>query len=118
MKVIGNFENRQLDTMRDRDYEECAPVNYKRESKRMDAASTTVTDKKGEEATVQKYQHMESNALLLLPYQTTVNLGGTTRSMAAGFGSTANPSRELNDLMQRAALGIFGATPNVKSGKL
>jgi len=118
MEVIGIFDNRQFDKLRDLDYEEFAPVNYQNESNKMVSAATGVAGQKGQEAQVQKYQHMEANALLLLPYQTAIDLGGTTRSLAAGFSGTATPKRELNDLMQRAALGIFGATKDDKTGKL
>ena len=73
--------------------------------------------------------------MLLIPYDTAISLGATTRSVAAGLSGAAPPSatsstgndnsaangalrgeNELQALMQRAALGIFGATPD-KDGK-
>jgi hypothetical protein len=117
LQIIGIFDNRQFRAARDLDGEQFTPVDYQNDQNKQAQQSNDVSGKKGEEVAVQSYQHIDANALLLLPYDTTIMLGGTTRSLAAGFKSVADPQSELKDLMNRAALGIFGATKN-KSGQL
>jgi cell division protein FtsX len=45
-------------------------------------------------------------------------MGATTRSIAVGIKDPVVAEAQLKDLMNRAALGIFGATPNVKGGPI
>jgi hypothetical protein len=117
LQIIGVFDNRKFREARDLDGEQFTPVDYQNDQNKQAQQSNDVSGKKGEEVSVQSYQHTDANALLVIPYDTTIMLGGTTRSLAAGFGSVADPQSELKDLMNRAALGIFGATKN-KSGQL
>jgi len=116
-EIIGVFDNVKFRQARDLDGEEFTPVDYQSDQNKQAAQSTQESSQKGEEVSVQSYQHTDANALLLLPYNTVLEMGGNTRSMAAGFKNIANPQVELDDLMNRAALGIFGSTPN-KEGKL
>lgn len=110
LEIIGIFDNQKFRAARDLDGEEFTPVDYQNDQNKQAAQANDVAGKKGEEVSVQSYQHTDANALLLIPYETTIMLGGTTRSLAAGFGTTADPQIELQDLMNRAALGIFGST--------
>lgn len=113
-EIIGVFDNVKFRKARDLDGEGFTPVDYQNDQNKQAAQSTTETSQKGEEVAVQSYQHMDANALMILPYETVLLMGGNTRSLASGFGSVAKPQVELEDLMNRAALGIFGATPNNK----
>jgi hypothetical protein len=115
--IIGVFDNQKFRAARDLDGEELTPVDYTNEQNKQNQQSNQQSGQKGQEVSVQSYQHMDANALLLIPYDTAVMLGATTRSVAAGFSDTAKPDDELKDLMNRAALGIFGSTKN-KSGVL
>lgn len=117
MQIIGVFDNRKFRSARDLDGEEFTPVDYQNDQNKQAAQSNDAAGKKGEEVSVQSYQHTDANALLLIPYDTALMLGGTTRSLAAGFSGTSDPKDELQDLMNRAALGIFGATRN-QNGQL
>ena len=117
MEIIGVFDNRKFSAARDLDGEEFTPVDYIDDQSKQSAQASSENSQKGEEVSVQSYQHTDANALLLIPYETVLMMGGNTRSLAAGFGPQSNPQVELNDLMNRAALGIFGSTPD-KSGKL
>jgi hypothetical protein len=124
--------------LRDLDDEQFTPVDYQSEATKAANTATNMAGAKGEEAQVQQYQHMDANALMLLPYDTVLAMGGTTRSIAAGFNASTRTAaadaetalasaaggttvqsgvKGLEDLMQRAALGIFGASPD-KNGKL
>ena len=116
-EIIGVFDNLKFRQARDLDGEEFTPVDYQSDQNKQAAQSTEDASQKGEEVAVQSYQHSDANALVLLPYDAVLSMGGNTRSLAAGFKNNADPQAELNDLMNRAALGIFGSTPN-KDGKL
>jgi len=109
-EVIGIFDDQKFRNARDLDGEGFTPVDYQKNASKMAGASATEANKKGTEVEVQTYEHTDANALLVLPYETVLTMGGTTRSLAAGFKNTTDPTKELNDLMQRAALGIFGST--------
>jgi hypothetical protein len=117
LQIIGVFDNREFRAARDLDGEQFTPVDYQNDQNKQTQQSNDASGKKGEEVAVQSYQHIDANALLILPYDTAIMLGATTRSLASGFKNTSDPQSELKDLMNRAALGIFGATKN-KSGQL
>ena len=117
LRVIGIFDDDKLYAARDLDDEQFTPVDYQNEQNKQTQTSTSLSGQKGEETQVQRYQHMDANALILIPYETTLTLGGSTRSVAAGFRDSASGIAELRQLMNRAALGIFGSTKN-SDGKL
>jgi hypothetical protein len=120
--VIGVFDDRQwygrkgTDNLRDIDNEEFTPVDYSSDTTRQNQQSNSNAAAQGDEVQVQRYEHMQANALLVLPYQTALNMGATTRSFAVGIQDADAAQGELNDLMTRAALGIFGATPDKGNG--
>jgi hypothetical protein len=142
LRVIGVYDDQKwtnrtgeegqtaIAGLRDLDDEQFTPVDYQNEQNKTTSTAVGLAGQKGEEAQVQRYQHMDANALVLLPYETTIAMGGTTRSIAAGFKTTstrtaaadpavavaaaqpvASGEEGLQDLMKRAALGIFGSTP-------
>ena len=124
LEIIGVFDDRKwygrnsLDNIRDLDNEELSPVDYGSDQNKSNATSNSQASQQGGETQVQRYEHMRANALLLLPYQTAIDMGATTRSMAVGIKDPVVAQSELNDLMGRAALGIFGATPELdKAGQ-
>lgn len=124
LKIIGVFDDRKwygrnsLDNIRDLDNEEFSPVDYGSDQNKSNQTSNSQSAQQGGETQVQRYEHMRANALLILPYQTALDMGATTRSMAVGIADPVVAQDELNDLMSRAALGIFGATPELdKLGK-
>ena len=123
LQIIGVFDDRQwygrksLDNLRDLDNEEFSPVDYGSDQNKSNATANSQSQQQGGETQVQSYEHMRANALLLLPYQTALDMGATTRSMAVGIADPVVAQDELNDLMNRAALGIFGATPEIVDGK-
>ncbi|MBW3635987.1 MAG: ABC transporter permease, partial [Armatimonadetes bacterium] len=122
LKVIGIFDDRQWygrqgsENLRDIDNEEFTPVDYSNDATRQNQTANANAAAQGDEVQVQRYEHMQANALLLVPYQTALNMGATTRSVAVGISNPREAQGELNDLMQRAALGIFGATPDADNG--
>ncbi len=115
-KVIGIFDDRQWfgaqakDNLRDIDNEEFSPVDYSNEQTKSSQSAQSASSAKGQEVSVQRYTHMQANALLVIPYQTAMDMGATTRSIAVGIQDAKVAQHELSDLMNRAALGIFGAT--------
>ncbi|MDQ3813663.1 MAG: ABC transporter permease, partial [Armatimonadota bacterium] len=112
LEVVGVFDDDAFFKARDLDDEQLTPVDYQSEETKRSQQATSLSGAKGEETQVQRYQHMDANALLVLPYETVMGIGGTTRSVAAGFKDPKAGTRELEELMNRAALGIFGATPD------
>ena len=119
LKVIGVFDDRKWygpqakENLRDIDNEEFSPVDYSSDQTKTSQSSQSQSSAQGQEVAVQRYEHMQANALLVLPYQTAMDMGATTRSIAVGIQDPARAQDELTDLMNRAALGIFGATPDV-----
>ena len=119
LEVIGVFDDRQWygaqarDNLRDIDNEEFSPVDYSNDQTKTSQSSQSQSSAQGNEVSVQRYEHMQANALLVLPYQTAMDMGATTRSIAVGIKDPKVAIGELDDLMNRAALGIFGATPDL-----
>ncbi|RYX80553.1 FtsX-like permease family protein [bacterium] len=119
LEVVGVFDDRQWygpqakDNLRDIDNEEFSPVDYSNDQTKTSQTAQSQSSAQGNEVSVQRYEHMQANALLVLPYQTAMDMGATTRSIAVGIKDPKVAIGELNDLMNRAALGIFGATPDL-----
>jgi cell division protein FtsX len=119
-KVIGIFDDAKWSpptAMRDLDDEPFAPVDYQDDQNKRAAQDQATTTQQGNEVQVQTYQHMSANAILVMPYDDVIALGGTPRSVAVGFGNNVpQGEEELQALMQRAALGIFGSVPDKENG--
>jgi hypothetical protein len=121
-EVVGVFDDRKwygrkgADNLRDIDNEEFTPVDYSSDTSKQNQTSNSNAAAQGEEVEVKSYEHMQANALLVIPYQTAINMGATTRSFAVGIQDAKAAQNELDDLMSRAALGIFGATPDEDNG--
>ncbi len=119
LEVVGVFDDRKWygaqakDNLRDIDNEEFSPVDYSNDQTKTSQTSQSQSSAQGNEVSVQRYEHMQANALLVLPYQTAMDMGATTRSIAVGIKDPKVAIAELNDLMNRAALGIFGSTPDL-----
>ncbi|BCM92409.1 hypothetical protein IAD21_04288 [Abditibacteriota bacterium] len=119
LEVIGIFDDRKWygqqakENLRDIDNEEFTPVDYSNDQTKTSQTAQSQSSAQGNEVSVQRYEHMQGNALLVLPYQTAMDMGATTRSIAVGIKDPKVAIGELNDLMNRAALGIFGATPDL-----
>lgn len=119
-EVIGVFDDRVWsgkDGFRDLDGELFTPVDYQNEQNKTSADASSAANQKGQAPQVQHYEHMDANAIVLIPYDTALNLGGTTRSIAAGIHETTAGKAELQRLMDRAALGIFGSTMETVNGQ-
>jgi len=123
LTVVGVFDDRKWygpradDNIKDIDNEEFSPVDYGSDQSKQSATTQSQSAQQSGVVSVQRYQHMQANALLVLPYQTAIDMGATTRSIAVGIKDPVVAEAQLKDLMNRAALGIFGATPNLVNGK-
>ncbi|HEY0074135.1 MAG TPA: ABC transporter permease, partial [Abditibacteriaceae bacterium] len=128
-EIIGVFDNNvwfpDQDSVKagarplyDIDGEEFTPVDYSNDQNKTAQQNNQLAGQKGEEVQVQRYQHMDANAMLLLPYESVIDMGGSTRSLAAGFDDMKAGQEQLTDMMNRAALGIFGTDTDKNSGKL
>ena len=123
LEVIGIFDDRKWygpqakDNLRDIDNEEFSPVDYSSDQTKSSQTAQSQSSAQGQEVAVQRYEHMQANALLVLPYATAMDMGATTRSIAVGIKDPNVANNELKDLMNRAALGIFGAIPNEEKVK-
>ena len=138
LTVVGIYDDAKLggpNAIRDLDEESFTPVDYQDTQNQKQSSNTATSQSKGQAPQVQSYRHMDARALLIVPYDTAIAMGATTRSIAASFApattSAATPGatsstrsasnsgdEALQSLMGRAALGIFGATPDKESGKL
>lgn len=122
LTIIGIFDDSQWtpsqegNSLRDLDDEAFTPVDYQDQANKATTTAATNAQASGI-VEVRSYQHMRANALLILPYQTVVSLGGTPRSIAVGFNKNMEAgNEELQALLRRAAVGVFGATPDKENG--
>ncbi|HVF84890.1 MAG TPA: ABC transporter permease, partial [Abditibacteriaceae bacterium] len=94
MRVIGIFDDSKWSGstgLRDLDDEPFTPVDYQNQQNKQAATTTQSNNSKGQAPQVQSYQHMDATALLLIPYDTAMSLGATTRSVAAGLSGATAP---------------------------
>lgn len=101
--VIGLIDSERLDAYRDMDGESILPTNF------------TVTQEGMQQIeddafmlTMKSAEHFHSGNVLILPYQQTLDLSGSTRSIAvAGFPDRATLEQTVEAFMSRVVLAMY-----------
>ena len=101
--VIGILDPDKFKAIKDLDNESMTPADFQATQQQGSSGANATAAQQG----FQEYQHLDPNNVLLVPYDTLINMGGDVRSVAINFGSTATTSKELKDLMPRLDLNIY-----------
>jgi hypothetical protein len=101
--VAGLLDSKRLDAFRDMDDESILPANF---------AMTQQVSQTSEEdffmSTMKAAEHILSRNVLILPYQQTLDLSGSTRSVAvAGFPDRETLKTTVEAFMSRVLLAMF-----------
>ncbi|MBM3264432.1 MAG: M28 family peptidase [candidate division Zixibacteria bacterium] len=109
--VVGLLDSKRLDAFRDMDDESILPANF--------TMTQTVSQTAEEDffmSTMKAAEHVLSRNTLILPYQQTLDLSGSTRSVAvSGFADEQTLSTAVEAFMSRVLLAMFvGSGDNVK----
>ena len=101
--VIGLLDSERLDAFRDMDDESVMPTSF---------AMTQQLSQTMEEdfymSTMKSAEHLLSRNVLILPYQQTLDLNGSTRSVAiSGFADAEAFQDAVESFMSRVVLAIF-----------
>jgi len=102
-KVVGILDEEEFKKIIDLDEEEVTPVNYLAMSERQMQPTGTESP----EAPPQKFIHLMPHEVIILPYTTLMNMGGSLRSIALGTMDAKHTRAVLDDIMPRLALNLF-----------
>jgi len=112
-RVIGLVSEDQMRKARDLDGEPMMPVNYallrpevlkelqRQAEQRSQLGATTA------ESLLQEYKHFGPEKLVILPYDKTLELGGTLRSLAVRYDDPTQILPGVHRMMNRFALSLY-----------
>ena len=101
--VIGVFEARRFDALRDIDGEPLTPVNFVLQQE-IRAKATTQTDTPD---TLEQYIHYASDQIAIVPFPLAMRLGATIRSVAVRAGPGTDLNQEAEGYTKRSNLTIL-----------
>ena len=112
-RVIGLVSEDQMRKARDLDGEPMMPVNYAllrpevlKELQRQ-AEQRSQLGQTNAESLLQEYKHFGPEKLIILPYETTLEFGGTLRSLAVRYTDPAQVIPSVRAMMNRFALSLY-----------
>lgn len=112
-RVIGLVSENAMRKMRDLDGEPMMPVNYAllrpevlKELQRQ-AEQRSQLGQTNAQSLLQEYKHFGPEKLIILPYETTLQLGGTLRSLAVRYNNPDEILPDVRQMMNRFALSLY-----------
>lgn len=112
-RVVGLISEDQMRKMRDLDGEPLMPVNYAllrpevlKELQRQ-AEQRSQLGAVSAESLLQEYKHFGPEKIIILPYDKTLELGGTLRSVAVRFRNPDDILPSVRRMMERFALSLY-----------
>ncbi|MFQ6098122.1 MAG: ABC transporter permease, partial [Armatimonadota bacterium] len=112
-RVVGLLSEKEFRQIRDLDGETLSPVNYAQlrpeiiQQIKQQAAQRFKLGTEGTASLLQEYRHYAPYSLVILPYRTVMDLGGTLRSIAIRFREGADVARQVARLVKRYALSLY-----------
>lgn len=113
LRVVGLVSEDQMRKARDLDGEPMMPVNYAllrpevlKELQRQ-AEQRSQLGNTSAESLLQEYKHFGPEKLIILPYDTTLELGGTLRSLAVRYTKADEVLPSVRRMMNRFALSLY-----------
>jgi hypothetical protein len=103
--VIGIIDGVKFKDVKDLDNEPITPVDFITMSAQGIASSPGAAPPSG----FQQYLHLDPENVLFVPYKTLINLGGDLRSVGIGFGNDKEVQQQLDQLMPRLDLNLYGS---------
>ena len=103
-RVVGLIDSETLNAYKDIDDEKLTPVDTLQEAAKMNVQENPDEAAK---APIQAFTHMESSNAMLVPYEFTMDVGGTLRSIA--ISNFPDFVQHIRKFMERVALNIFVA---------
>jgi hypothetical protein len=122
-RVIGIVSENVMRKMRDLDGEPMMPVNYAmlrpevlKELQRQ-AEQRSQLGQSSASSLLQEYKHFGPEKLIILPYETTLQLGGTLRSVAVRYDHPDEILAGVRKMMTRFALSLYAGAKNPATGQ-
>jgi hypothetical protein len=101
LKVIGIVDGRKFMEVTDLDDEPLTPVDYMlMQERRREGASFNPEE-------LEKYIHLNPDAVLIAPYQVVMNANGTLRSVAINLGDSKVARKTLEEIVARLELNLY-----------
>ncbi|MGD8237692.1 MAG: M28 family peptidase [Armatimonadota bacterium] len=112
-RVVGLLRESEFRRLLDLDGEPLSPVNYAQlrpeiiEELKRQAAQRFQIGTQGTASLLQEYRHFAPYSLAILPYETTMRLNGTVRSVAIRYVEGVGVQEQVERLMKRLALSLY-----------
>jgi hypothetical protein len=105
-RLVGVVDPQRFSQIKDLDHEELTPVDRIQMAK-MAAASGGGAAEGAEEAGFQEYHHHTADDVVIVPYQTAINMGAQVQSVAIDFVTTAEVRQKLDQLIKRLGFNVY-----------
>lgn len=107
LRVIGIVQSNKFKRHQDLDGEPLTPVDYLLMQEQQAQQQSSGGERSEDE--LREYIHLAPDAVLLVPYRFSINVGGTLRSVAIGLGDMkpAAVRERVRNLMDRIELNIY-----------
>jgi hypothetical protein len=106
-QVVGVIDNDTFKAIKDLDQEPLTPVDFILMQRQSQQGGGGGGAGGGADAGFREYTHLEPNTVVMMPYQTLMNLGGEVRSIAINFLSQKEVDRIRKELMPRLGLNLY-----------
>ena len=101
--VIGIVDPDKFKAIKDLDNETLTPVDFLAQN----AQSASSTNASSAQQGFQEYQHLDPNNVIIVPYRTLINSGGSLRSVAINFNDSKTTNLQLKKLIKTLDLNIY-----------
>ncbi len=119
--VRGIVDSDKMKALLDLDHEPLSPADFKRSASQLlgpSALLNTSVEAKDLPLEIKPFVHLDPDQLLILPFGTLREAGGTLRSVAVRLGGEDADRALVEDFLLRFSSTLFAGLPEAASGKL
>lgn len=103
--LVGVVDPQRFSKIKDLDHEELTPVDRIQMAKM--AAAAGGAEETTAEAGFQEYLHLTADDVVIVPYETAINMGAQVQSVAIDFVTTAEVREKLDVLIKRLGFNVY-----------
>jgi hypothetical protein len=121
LRVRGIIDSKKLAGLLDLDHEPLTPADFKRSANQLlgpAALLSTSVEKKDEPLEIKPFVHLDPDQLLILPFGTLREAGGSLRSVAVRLEGLPGDRLLVEDFLLRFSSTLFAGLPDPASGEL
>lgn len=121
LKVRGIVDGPRMKALLDLDHEPLTPADFKMSANQLlgpAALLRTSVEKQDLSLEIKPFVHLDPDQVLILPFETLREAGGSLRSVAVRLGGGAGDRELVEDFLLRFSSTLFASLPEEGSGQL